>query len=131
MARFKYSARDKDGKEVKSNIEARDSAAVADILHDRGLIVVSIKEVGALDFSRLQEINIGGVPMKEKVVFMRQMATMIAAGLPLNRALEIMVEQATNPKFKKYLKMFQILFNLVSHYLLLLKNKKMFLIILH
>jgi type IV pilus assembly protein PilC len=104
MARFKYSARDKDGKEVKSDIEARDSAAVADILHDRGLIVVSIKEVGAFDLSRLQEINIGGVPMKEKVVFMRQMATMIGAGLPLNRALEIMVEQATNPKFKKVLK---------------------------
>lgn len=104
MARFKYSARDKSGKEVKSDIEARDSAAVADILHDRGLIVVSIKEAGVLDLSRLQEINVGGIPMKEKVVFMRQMATMIGAGLPLNRALEIMVQQATNPKFKKVLK---------------------------
>ncbi|MGI6484518.1 MAG: type II secretion system F family protein [Candidatus Dojkabacteria bacterium] len=104
MARFKYSARDKDGKEVKSDIEARDSSAVADILHDRGLIVVSIKEVGALDLKRLQEINIGGVPMKEKVVFMRQMATMIASGLALNRALEIMVEQSNNPKFKKVLR---------------------------
>jgi len=104
MPSFKYSARDDKGKEVKGDIEARDHDSVVDILHDRGLIVVSIKQVGKFDLSRLEEINIGGVPMKEKVVFMRQMATMIASGLPLNRALEIMVEQANNPKFRKVLK---------------------------
>lgn len=103
MGKFKYSARDKKGKEVKGDIEARDPGAVADILHDQGLIVVSIKEASIFDPSRLAEINIGGVPMKEKVVFMRQMATMVAAGLPLNRALEIMVEQSSNAMFKKVL----------------------------
>ena len=103
MGKFKYSARDKKGKEVKGDIEARDPGAVADILHDQGLIVVSIKEASILDPSRLAEINIGGVPMKEKVVFMRQMDTMVAAGLPLNRALEIMVEQSSNAMFKKVL----------------------------
>jgi len=104
MPNFRYSARDDKGKEVSGDVEARDHDAVVDILHDRGLVVVSIKQVGKFDLSRLEEINIGGVPMKEKVVFMRQMATMIASGLPLNRALEIMVEQANNPKFKKVLK---------------------------
>jgi len=103
MAKFKYSARDKNGREVKGDIEARDPEAVSDILHDQGLIVVSIKEASFLDPSRFSEINIGGVPMKEKVVFMRQMATMISSGLPLNRALEIMVEQSANPMFKKVL----------------------------
>lgn len=103
MAKFKYSARDKNGKEVKGDIEARDPEAISDILHNQGLIVVSIKEASFLDPSRFSEINIGGVPMKEKVVFMRQMATMISSGLPLNRALEIMVEQSANPMFKKVL----------------------------
>lgn len=103
MGKFKYSARDKNGREVKGDIEARDPEAVSDILHDQGLIVVSIKEASFLDPSRFAEINIGGVPMKEKVVFMRQMATMISSGLPLNRALEIMVEQSANPMFKKVL----------------------------
>lgn len=103
MGKFKYSARDKNGREVKGDIEARDPGAVADILHDQGLIVVSIKEASILDPSRFSEINIGGVPMKEKVIFMRQMATMIASGLPLNRALEIMVDQSSNPMFKKVL----------------------------
>lgn len=101
MKKFKYSARDTSGKIVSGNMEAKDAGAVTDILHDRGLIIVSIKEAFGLDLERLAEINIGGVPMKDKVIFMRQMATMVGAGLPLTRALEIMVQQATNPMFKR------------------------------
>lgn len=104
MKKFKYSARDVKGKIVTGEIEARDPESVTDILHDRGLIVVSVKEGMGIDFERLAEINIGGVPMKEKVVFMRQMSTMVGAGLPLTRALEIMVQQAGNPFFKRVLK---------------------------
>lgn len=103
MKNFKYSARDSKGKVVEGEIEAKDSASVADILHDRGLIVVSVKEGLGFDFERLNEINIGGVPMKDKVVFMRQMATMVGAGLPLTRSLEIMVQQTSNPLFKRVL----------------------------
>ncbi len=104
MKKFKYSARDTSGKIINGNMEAKDAGAVTDILHDRGLIVVSIKEAFALDLERLAEINIGGVPMKEKVIFMRQMSTMVGAGLPLARALEIMVQQTSNPMFKRVLK---------------------------
>ena len=104
MKKFKYSARNVKGEVVSGNIEARDANAVTDILHDRGLIVVNIKESMGIDWEKLNEINIGGVPMKDKVVFMRQMATMVGAGLPLTRSLEIMVQQASNPLFKKVLK---------------------------
>jgi len=104
MKKFKYSARDPKGKVVEGELEARDAQAVADILHDKGLIVVSVKEGLGIDLQRLNEINIGGVPMKDKVVFMRQMATMVGAGLPLTRALEIMVQQASNPLFGRVLK---------------------------
>jgi type IV pilus assembly protein PilC len=41
--------------------------------------------------------------MKEKVVFMRQLSTMISAGLPLTKALEILRQQAVNPYFKRVL----------------------------
>src|SRR5690606_28726202 len=41
------------------------------------------------------------IPMKDKVVFMRQMATMVGAGLPLTRALEIMEQQIENGAFRK------------------------------
>jgi type IV pilus assembly protein PilC len=101
MKKFRYSARDSAGKEIKGKIEARDKDAVAEILHDRGLLVVSITDEFTIDFEELAQINIGGVPMKDKVVFMRQMATMVSAGLPLTRALEIMEQQVENPSFKK------------------------------
>lgn len=101
MKKFRYSARDSQGKEVSGKIEAKDKEALTEILHDRGLIVVSIKDELAIDWQELAEINIGGVPMKDKVVFMRQMATMVSAGLPLTRALEIMEQQVENPAFRK------------------------------
>lgn len=104
MKKFKYSARDAKGKPFEGEIEAKDPQDVADILHDRGLLVVSVKEATGISLERLNEINIGGVPMKEKVVFMRQMATMVGAGLPLSRSLEIMTQQVANPQFKKVLK---------------------------
>ncbi|MGI5897997.1 MAG: type II secretion system F family protein [Candidatus Dojkabacteria bacterium] len=103
MKKFKYSARDNTGKVIEGEIEAKDIEAVSDILHDKGLITVSINEGSGFDLEKLNEINIGGVPMKDKVVFMRQMATMVSSGLPITRALEIMVQQANNPKFKKVL----------------------------
>ncbi len=103
MGKFKYSARDKEGKVIEGEVEAKDAQAVADMLHDKGLVVVSVKEGLGIDWQRLSEINIGGVPMKDKVVFMRQMATMVGSGLPLTRSLEIMVQQAENPLFKRVL----------------------------
>jgi len=101
MPNFTYSARDNNGKEIEGKLEARDAQAVVDILQDRGLVVVKVKEKKVLDLEELSQINIGGVPMKEKVVFMRQLATMVNAGLPLTRGLQIMEQQISNPFFKR------------------------------
>jgi type IV pilus assembly protein PilC len=104
MKNFKYSARTAEGKEVKGTISARDETAVTEILHDKGLVIVNIKDTFSVNIENLNQINIGGVPLKDKVIFMRQMATMVSAGLPLTRALEIMEAQAANPLFKKVIK---------------------------
>ena len=101
MPKYTYSARDSKGKEVEGKLEARDPEALAEILQDKGLIVVNIKEQMAVDFEELSQINIGGIPMKEKVIFMRQLATMVGAGLPLTRGLQIMEQQISNPMFRK------------------------------
>jgi len=101
MKKFKYSARTTEGKELKGTLSARDEQAVTEILHDRGLIIVDIKESLNFNLESLNEINIGGVPLKEKVVFMRQMATMVSSGLALTRSLEIMEIQTKNPLFRR------------------------------
>jgi len=99
--KYKYSARDNKGKIIEGKLEARDPQALAEILQDKGLVVVSIKEQLSIDVEEIAQINIGGVPMKEKVIFMRQLATMVGAGLPLTRGLQIMEQQVANPMFRK------------------------------
>lgn len=101
MIKYKYSARDSKGKEVKGVLEARSRESVSESLKAQGLLIVSISQDLGIDWKSLQEINIGGVPIKEKVVFMRQLATMIGAGLPLTQSLEILEAQAVNPLFKR------------------------------
>ncbi len=101
MPNFTYSARDSKGKELKGKLEARDAQAVVEILQDKGLVVVNVKEKASIDLEELGQVNIGGVPMKDKVVFMRQLATMVGAGLPLTRGLQVLEQQIANPMFKK------------------------------
>ncbi|MCK9369038.1 type II secretion system F family protein [Candidatus Dojkabacteria bacterium] len=103
MQIFKYFARDNKGKVVTGKMEARSSQVVIETLQGKGLVVTRVEEEIGFSLEKIKEINIGGVPLKEKVVFMRQLATMIGAGLPLTQALEILETQAVNPKFKKTL----------------------------
>lgn len=101
MGKFTYSARDSKGTEIKGKMEARDVEALAEILQDKGLVVVNIKEQATIDLEELGQINIGGIPMKEKVIFMRQLATMVGAGLPLTRGLQVMEQQIENAAFRR------------------------------
>lgn len=103
MNQYKYSARSNDGAVIKGKMKANSESDVVESLQAKRLIVVDVKEDVGLNMERLNEINIGGVPMSDKVVFMRQLSTMISAGLPLSQALEILEQQASNPKFKKVL----------------------------
>lgn len=103
MKKFEYSARNAEGAIQRGDMEGNDRTEVVKILQDRGLIVVKVEEKVKL-LGSFNEINLGGVPMDEKVIFMRQLATMIAAGLPLSHALEILSVQAKNALFKRVLR---------------------------
>ena len=101
MKKFRYVAKDSAGKDVKGVLEAKSMDAVAEFLNGKGLTVTNIKEDIGLSLDRLNQVNIGGVPITDKVLFMRQFATMISAGLSLNKTLEILSQQVSNPLFKK------------------------------
>ena len=87
----------------RGEMEAQSRTKVVETLQSKGLIVVKVEEKVAL-INALNEINIGGVPIDDKVVFMRQLATMMSSGLPLTQALEILAAQATNPQFRRFLR---------------------------
>ena len=98
MQRFTYTAKDtENGKTVKSVVQAETERDAAKLLTSQGLTPLDIKEEreGNPISQMLQRIT-----MKDKVVFSRQLATLIEAGLPLSQSLHTIVEQTNNPKMR-------------------------------
>ena len=101
MAEFAYKARSRQGEILEDKIQGEDTTSVAMTLRQQGLLVISIKEqgVGQKDvFASFKKVK-----LSELVVFTRQLATMINAGLPIVRTLYILSEQTSNKKFKEIL----------------------------
>jgi type IV pilus assembly protein PilC len=100
---FNYAASDRNGKKITGKKEFASREDLANYLHEQGLVILSIEEVVGLDWEQLASIQIGGVPLSERVVFVKQLSTMLSAGLPLIQALSILVEQTENIYLKKKL----------------------------
>ena len=104
MAGFTFTARDKGGAIQKGTLLATDKQSAVAAVIDRGLTPLLIKpeeakKEGSLSF--LKKLPIGGVKLNDKVVFSRQFATMINAGVPIAQALSILQEQTSNKHFQK------------------------------
>ncbi len=90
---FAYQARDAAGKTVTGVTEALNQDNAVSSLMSRGLMVLSIEQKSA----RTQQKKAITVKSDELVVFTRQLATMVEAGLPLVSSLTALYEQA-DPK---------------------------------
>ena len=100
MPVFKYAAKDKDSRNVGGKIAAESQTVVLEELRKRQLTIISIQEVkgsggGQKAFERKK------VKVDDVVLFSRQLATMIEAGIPIIQALEALQEQADQPAFRK------------------------------
>jgi len=101
MKTYQYEVVDSKGKNHKGSMEAESANKVADALTESQYKILSIDEkVSVLNIANISAINIGGIPLKEKVIFMRQLATMLSAGISLLSSLEILAQQITNAGFK-------------------------------
>ena len=95
---FVYKARDRAGTTTQGEIEGDSKSAVAAALRVRGLSIVEIDEKHGgmeISFDRFQRIQ-----PRDVTVLARQLATMIASGLSLLRALYILEDQTTSKKLK-------------------------------
>lgn len=99
MKKFTYEARDQaTNKVVKSTIQADSETAAARLLIQQGFVPLNVKEqIG--DGSLLARIT-GRITTKDKVVFTRQLATLIGAGLPLSQSLHTVMEQTQNKQLQ-------------------------------
>lgn len=101
MAEYNYVARNKNGQTIEGMLEAKTTNELVDRLHEQGLVVISVNEKIGLDFKSLSEIQIGGISLKERMIVVKQLATMIGAGVPLIQALDVLVQQAESSALKK------------------------------
>lgn len=99
MPIFKYSAKDIAGAYHKGEIETIDAKSAATILRKKKLIIISIKVKNEASGKWL-EAFFNRVPFSELVIFTRQLATMIGAGLVLSEAIDILSDETSNKKLK-------------------------------
>ncbi len=100
MAIYLWEGRTRQGTIKKGEMEAANEAVARSFLRKEGIIPLKItakpKDIAeSLPFLKPK------VKGKDVVVFTRQLATMIASGLPLLQALEILSSQQENKTFKK------------------------------
>ncbi len=91
MRKYEYKAKDKGtGKIVTGTVQAENENSAGKVLVDQGYVPIriAIKEEGGF-FSRLTN-RVSG---KQRIIFTRQFATLIGAGIPLANSLRMVAEQ--------------------------------------
>ncbi len=101
MASFTYVAREAGtNREIRSSIDASSEQAAIAALLNRNLLVVSIQE----KIGKRGRTAGGSVALADLVMFTRQLATMIDAGLAMVQSLQALAEQTTNKVMRDVIK---------------------------
>jgi type IV pilus assembly protein PilC len=102
MAIYKYHVVDKNGTQIKGEQEAASEEKLGNFLHSQNYVIISIDEkiqfLKELTQNRMPEVS-----LKQRVIFAKQMATMIGAGLPLIQVMEIEIQQTKDEALRKNL----------------------------
>lgn len=103
MKTFKFKAINKEGEKVEETRQSADKFALYREVRKDGLTIVSAEEVSTRKFSFNLMALFGRIKMADKIVFAKNLAAMLEAGLALSRALSIMERQTKNKKLKDVL----------------------------
>lgn len=102
MPTFTYSARNVSGTLQQGEIELPSREEVVGYLRKQKLIPVKIEEKkSSFDLASLNDLFGSGIKTRDIVIFTRQFATMINAGLPLVQSLDILARQSENKTLAK------------------------------
>lgn len=101
MPSYTYLARESaTGREIRSAVEASSESAAIAALLNRNLLVVSIQE----KIGNRGKTSGGKVALADLVVFTRQLATMIDAGLAMVQSLQALADQTSNKVMRDVIK---------------------------
>src|SRR6187455_1208176 len=101
MPSYTYLAREAStGREIRSSVDATSEQAAIAALLNRNLLVVNIQE----KVGKKGKTAGGSVALADLVVFTRQLATMIDAGLAMVQSLQALAEQTSNKAMRDVIK---------------------------
>ena len=101
MPNFAYTARETaTGREIHNTLEAQSEQAAIAALLNRNLLVVEIKE----KMAKRGQTHGGRVQLADLVMFTRQLATMVDAGIAIVQALQALAEQTPNKVMRDTIK---------------------------
>ncbi|MFP4069596.1 MAG: type II secretion system F family protein [Opitutales bacterium] len=118
MPKFKFTAIDQNGKQKTGSVDAANEEEANSKIGAMGMMPTKISSAGSADAaarSKKAKAKASGgkkggglsfgkiIKPEELTIFTRQLATLLQAGLPLLRSLEVMVRQERNKKFKAVL----------------------------
>lgn len=99
MKKFNYQAKDTStNKTVKATVQADSETAAAKLLIAQGFTPLNIQEVDE-NASLLGRLT-NRITTKDRIVFTRQLATLIGAGLPLSQSLHTVLDQTENKRLQ-------------------------------
>src|SRR4051812_20426972 len=101
MPSFVYVARETaSGREIRSSVEAATEQAAIAALLNRNMLVVSIQE----KVGKKGRTSGGSVALADLVIFTRQLATMVDAGLAMEQSLQALADQTSNKVMRDVIK---------------------------
>lgn len=95
MARFRYRAIDGQGAPLSGELDAADQGAAVAALRARGCMPVALHPAQGFDIWALLSLEItprAALSTDDRIAFTRGLATLVGAGLPLDRALQLQAE---------------------------------------
>ncbi len=100
MKKYRYEAKDgASSKIVKSTVQADSESSAAKLLIAQGFVPLKIELED--DRSGVVQALTGRITSKDKIVFIRQLATLIGAGLPLAQSLRTVLDQTANKRMQE------------------------------
>lgn len=100
MPNFAYTALDPNGRTIKGRIDADSEQLVLSKLHEQNYHVLSVSESKSSAKPAATAPGKGKVKLSAMVIFSRQFATMIDAGVAIVRCLDILEDQTKDPALR-------------------------------
>ena len=104
MPIYTWKAKTRQGMMKSGEIEAGNAEAAEIQLRAQSLTLVGVPKIKAKDISEYLPFLKQGIKTRDLVIFTRQFATMIDAGLPLVQCMDILGDQEPNKNFQRIIR---------------------------